>query len=213
MYTLCIMADDLSPKQKLLLLLIKDFRRKHGHSPTLGEMKKLYGTDYTNSITQLLEKLEEKNYITRTPGAERGITTSQQGDEIVNIRVVGSIACGKPLLAQENVEGYISVDKRIIHGNENDYFFLRAVGDSMNNAGIEEGDMVLIKNQMTAENGDKVVALIDDEATLKVFKRIKDYVALVPQSKNPANKPIILHSDFTIQGVVKAVYKKDELTA
>lgn len=212
------MDNTLSPKQKILFQIIKDFKRKHGHSPTLGELKKLFGAQSTNSIVQFLEKLEEKDYIQREEGQERGIRIPETSFETVDIPLVGTVACGQPLLAQENREGYIPVDKGLLAGNPKDYFFLRAAGDSMNNTNIdgntiEDGDYVLIKSQTNANVNDKVVALIDDEATIKVYKKEKDFVALVPQSTNPANKPIILHSDFSIQGLVKAVFKKEMLTA
>lgn len=212
------MPTDLSPKQKLLLQIIRDYRRKNGTSPTLGELKKMLGVPFVNSVVHLLSKLEDKGYIARTPGIDRGIVPIENSQQTVNIRVVGAVACGKPLLAQENVEGYIPVDKTLLYGDPNDYFFLRAVGDSMNNTdikgkSIDDGDYVLIKSQMSAIPNEKIVALIDDEATIKVLKIEKDFIALVPQSTNPANKPIILHSDFSVQGVVKDVYKKEMLQA
>jgi len=208
------MQQPLTTKQKLLLQIIKEYRRKNGVSPTFSELKNIMGVPFINSVVFLVKSLEEKGYIRREKGAERGIEpTSQDDTTTIEIPVVGAVACGLPLLATENIEGYIPVDKNLLHNDPKSYFFLRAVGDSMNNAGIDDGDMVLIKQQQSADNGERVVALIDDEATIKILKREADYVALVPRSKNPANKPIILHSDFTVQGIVKAVYKKEMLAA
>ena len=207
------MSENLSAKQKLLLQIIQDFRRKNGYSPSLSELKNLLGVNYVNSVVHLLEKLEEKGYIQKKAGAERGITPVSQSNTIANIPVVGNVACGNPLLAEENIEGYIPVDVTIVRNKPEDYFFLRAVGDSMNQAGINPGDLVLIESKPTAQPGDKVVALIDDEATIKIYQPSNDYVALVPKSDNPANKPIILNQDFTIQGIVKAVYQKEMLQA
>lgn len=214
------MDSNLTSNQKQVLQYIRDFRRKNGLSPKLREIQEgLKKFPSLNSIAFLLEGLEAKGYIKRIKGAERGIILMESTNEIVaNVPLVGSVACGVPLLAEENVEGYIPVETRLLHGNAKDYFFLRAIGDSMNKANIdgksiEEGDLILVKKGSTPNNGDKIVALIGDEATVKVFKKGADFVALVPQSSNPANKPIILHSDFTIQGVVKAVYKKEMLTA
>lgn len=214
LYSDCIMKPALTVKQKLLFQIIKEYQRKHGVSPTLGELQKMLGVPFMNSVVVLIKSLEEKGYITREKGAERGIEpVVHSGAGTINVPVVGAVACGKPLLAQENVEGYISVDKNLLHNNPKDYFFLRALGDSMDKAGIDDGDMVLIKSQRTARPDEKVVALIDDEATIKVYKPYSGYVALVPKSSNSANKPIILHENFAIQGIVKAVFKKDMLTA
>lgn len=207
------MPNNLSAKQKLILQIVKDYRRKHGYSPTLGELKKLLGVQYVTSVVHLLGKLEEKGYIQKAVGAERGITPVDQNQLTINIPVVGSAPCGKPLLAQENIEGYIPVDKNLLRDDPTKYFFLKAVGDSMDRAGIENGDMVLVHSQPTSQPGDKVIALIDNEATIKIFKPSREYIALVPKSSNPENKPIILHQDFTIQGIVRAVYKKDMLWA
>jgi repressor LexA len=212
------MQKELSPKQKLLLQIIRDYRRKHGTSPSLNDLKKALGVPFVNSVVHLLEKLEEKQYLTRTSGTERGIILIENFHQTINVPIVGAVACGQPLLAKQNIEGYIPVDKDLLLGNPSDYFFLRAVGDSMNNTNvngnsIEDGDFVLIKTQSTANMNEKIVALIDDEATIKVYKRQEDFIALVPQSTNPANKPIILHSDFIIQGIVKAVFKKEMLVA
>ncbi len=212
------MATALTSKQKILLQIIRDYQRKYGTSPSLGELKNILGVTFVNSVVHLLDKLEEKKYITRAPGMERGIIPVENPDQTFKIPVVGAVSCGKPLLAEENVEGYINIDRSLVGGNPNNYFFLRAVGDSMNKANIngkniDDGDYILIKQQTKANENDKVVALIDDEATIKVFKKGHDYVALVPQSTNPANKPIILHSDFSIRGIVRAVFKKEMLTA
>ncbi len=203
----------LSPKQKLLLNIIKEYRRKHGTSPTLGELQTMLGVGFLNSVVHLLSKLEEKGYIQRAKGVERGIATVGNTQMTVNIPVVGAVACGRPLLAQENVEGYIPVDRKLIADDPKKYFFLKAVGDSMDRAGINDGDMVLIHSQPKARPEERVVALIDDEAAIKVFRPGNGFVALVPKSSNPANKPIILRENFAIQGIVKAVYQKEMLTA
>jgi len=212
-------VSNLTSNQQLVLRHIRDFRKKYGIYPKLREIKDDLKFSSLNSIVFLLRGLEAKGYIKRIKGAERGIIlVESNNNDIVNVPLVGSVACGLPLLAEENVEGYISVETKLLKGNYGDYFFLRAVGDSMNDADvngktIENGDFILIKSQNTANQNEKIVALIDDEATIKILKKDKDFVALVPQSKNPENKPIILHSDFTIQGVVKAVYKKEMLAA
>ncbi len=118
-----------------------------------------------------------------------------------NIPVVGSIACGTPLLAVENIETEIPVSVDLLKGS-NQYFLLRALGNSMNEVGINNGDLVLVKQQSSAENGDFVVALIDDEATIKEFVKSRDAIVLKPRSTEQKHKPIILTRDFRIQGIV-----------
>lgn len=121
----------------------------------------------------------------------------------VNIPLIGSIACGTPILAIENIESEIPVSNDLIKGS-NKYFLLRASGNSMNEVGINDGDLVLVKQQSTAENGDFVVAVIDDEATIKEFRKNSDAIVLRPRSKEQKHQPIILTRDFRIQGIVVA---------
>lgn len=202
----------------MLLKIIKEFQRKNGYTPSLTELKSLTGVAYINSIVHLLNKLEEKNYISRQPNLERSIAPLEHFMNTLKIPIVGSVACGQPLLAIENREGYIPVDKSLVKGNPDDYFFLKAVGDSMNNTdvsgkSIDDGDLVLIKTCSAPNINDKVVALINDEATIKVYRRDGDIIILAPQSTNTNNKPIILNENFSFQGVVKAVFKKEAIAA
>ena len=122
----------------------------------------------------------------------------------VKIPVLGSVSCGLPIFAEENIETYIPISERIIKSSYS-YFILRASGDSMDDAGIIDGDLVLIRQQQTAYNGDKVVALIDNEATIKEFYHKGNMIILKPRSKNSKHQPIILTEDFRIQGVVESV--------
>jgi repressor LexA len=122
----------------------------------------------------------------------------------VKIPLLGSVSCGHPFLAEENIESTISVSSKLIKKNKN-YFILRASGDSMNMANINNGDLVLIRQEQTAENGDKVVALINDEATIKKFDKQGNIIVLRPMSDNVRHQPIILREDFKIQGIVENV--------
>lgn len=207
------MKTGLTSKQQSVLKYLQDYLTKNGNAPTMREIKDDLGFSFLNSVVYLLERLENKGYIKRIKGLEKGIVLIEpEENTTINVPLVGSVACGLPLLAEENIQGFILVDKRLLGGGSK-YFFLKASGDSMDKAGIKDGDMILVRQQNTAESGQKIVALIDDSATVKFYKPQKGYVALVPSSTNSANKPIILHSDFTIQGVVKAVYKKEMLSA
>lgn len=121
----------------------------------------------------------------------------------VRIPLVGAAPCGAPLLAEQNIEALIAVSEALARPG-NKYFLLRATGTSMNLAGINDGDIVLVRQTSMAENGDRVVALIDDEATIKIFQREKDVVILKPKSSVKKHQPIVLTEDFKIQGVVVA---------
>jgi len=121
----------------------------------------------------------------------------------IKLPLIGSIACGSPILAIENIEAEIPVSIDLIKGSSK-HFLLKAVGSSMNKAGINDGDIVLVKQQNTAENGDIVVALIDDEATIKELQKTREALVLKPHSTEPKHKPIILYRDFKIQGIVIA---------
>lgn len=121
----------------------------------------------------------------------------------VNVPLLGNIACGTPILAIENIETEFPVSVDLLKGS-NKYFLLRAKGNSMNEVGIIDGNLVLVKQQYTAENGDLVVALIDDEATIKEFHKNNDAIVLKPRSTEQKHQPIILTRDFRIQGIVVA---------
>lgn len=130
---------------------------------------------------------------------------SKAGDTI-EIPLVGSVSCGLPIFAQENIEAQIPVSTKLIRKSAN-YFILRAFGDSMNKKGINSGDLLLVKQQQVAENKDLVLALVDDDATVKEFINNGDTVVLKPHSTNPKHQPIILTTDFRIQGIIEKVIK------
>lgn len=124
--------------------------------------------------------------------------------QTVKIPLLGNVSCGTPIFAEENIEAHIPVSTELIKSS-NKYFILRATGDSMNEKGINDGDMVLIRQQQFANNHDLVVALIDDEATIKEFHKKQNIIVLKPRSTYKKHQPIILTSDFRIQGIVETV--------
>lgn len=202
------MNKSLTAKQKLVLATIQDLKAKLGKPPTLEEIRQSLDYSGTSSVQRHTDALKEKGYL----GNTRGLSLPAS-DEKVQIPLVGNVACGAPLLATENIEAYVSYDATKVRGKAEDYFFLRAVGDSMNNADvsgktIDNGDFVLVKKQSTADPGSRVVALIGDEATIKKMHSEDGYVRLEPESTNPDNKPILLFDDFSVQGVVVDVIKK-----
>ena len=146
------------------------------------------------SVTELLYDNKKKSKVISINSSE----------ETIDIPLLGNVACGFPILADENVEARVPVSIKLIKKGFR-YFLLRAKGDSMNNAGIDDGDLVLIRQQQQAENGDKVVALINDEATIKEYHHNGSLVVLKPKSKSKKYQPIILSADFLIQGIVESV--------
>lgn len=134
-------------------------------------------------------------------------TTNLEVDNLnrtIKVPLVGSVACGMPIFAKENIEAEISISASLLKKNE-EYFLLRANGDSMDKAGIMNGDLVLIKQQPSAESGDLIVALIDDEATIKEYCPQSDMIILKPKSNNKKHQPMILTRNFIIQGIVVKV--------
>lgn len=122
----------------------------------------------------------------------------------VKVPLLGSVTCGLPSLAEQNIDSFISISTNLIKPSNN-YFILRANGDSMNEVGINDGDLVLIRQQQVANENDLVVALIDNEATIKEFHRKQNMIILKPRSSNQKHQPIVLTSDFRIQGIVEKV--------
>jgi len=196
------MVNSLTSKQKLVLATISDLTQKNGNPPTLEELRKFLDYPQISSVQRHTDALKKKGYL--DPG--RGLGLRLRSDE-VKVPLVGNVACGTPLLAEENIEAYIPYPKDKLPGGTEQYFFLRAVGDSMDKAGIDDGDFVLIKQQPSADYGQRIVALIGDEATIKQYQVKDGHIVLQPETTNSQNKPIILFDDFTIQGVVKDVIK------
>lgn len=198
-------TNDLEPRELKALLFIRDSILYRHKAPSYRVLAEHIGFKSPRSSYLLVEQLIDKGFLERTAKGNLRLLQDIQGNEsggrTVDIPVVGSVACGLPLLAEENVEAMIPVSQQIARPGAQ-YFLLRAAGNSMNSAGIEDGDLVLVRQQPVAENGQRVVALIDDSATIKELQHHKDKVVLVPRSSDPSHQPIILERDFLIQGVV-----------
>jgi len=190
---------ELTNKQKEVLSTITELTQKMGVSPTLGEIRDYLGYKNTSSVQRHTDALKKKGYFVLDKYQARSFKVKKFLQKISNIPLVGSVACGQPMLAVQNIEAYIPHE---VKGDPSNYFFLRAVGDSMNLADIDDGDLVLVKKQPTANQGDKVVALIGDDATIKIFKQEKDKIVLEPKSTNPIHKPLYIFEDLQIQGKV-----------
>jgi repressor LexA len=196
----------LTQRQEEFFNILTDYIRREKIPPTNREILKMMGLKSPRSIAQYLDVLEEGGYIQRGKGARnikilKSPYDNNNSSKTIKVPVVGYVPCGAPFLAEENIEKQIVVSEKIAKPPYQ-YFILRAVGDSMNKAGINDGNLVLVRQQMTANNGDMVVALIDDEATIKRMRLRKDHIILEPESTNPEHCPIVLERDFRIQGIV-----------
>ncbi|MDQ7053504.1 MAG: transcriptional repressor LexA [candidate division KSB1 bacterium] len=161
----------LTEKQKQILKLIADKVKDVGFPPTMQELADELGVKSKNAIFKHLEALEKKGYIRRAAGGARGITILESlgfldSAGLHSVPLVGSVAAGSPILAEENIERYVPVPNYLTQ-NGGDYFALRVKGDSMIEAGILDGDLVIVRSTPYAENGDIVVALSGEEATVK----------------------------------------------
>lgn len=201
----------MTPKQAGLLSQIVGYLRREQRSPTVRELQCLLKAKSPRSVGQFLDGLEKAGYIKRGKGA-RNIRILQvpydaaEGStaKTVLLPILGAVPCGAPFLAEQNIEDYVSVSVKLARPPHN-YFLLRAKGDSMNAAGIKDGDLLLVRQQAVAETGQNVVALIDGEATVKKIKITDKCVTLNPVSHNPERRPIILEKDFQVQGIVLQV--------
>jgi len=190
----------LTPRQKQILDFIKGYLKKHDFSPSFEEIKKHFRLRSLSNIHQHINTLEDGGYLERQKNKKRGITIVKK-EALVEIPLLGTIAAGAPIEAVQEKET-IAVSKNRLP-NLSDIYALRVVGDSMIDENINDGDIVLVRHQETAENGQKVVALINkNEVTLKKFYKEKGYIRLQPANKNI--EPIILRNgrDIAIQGIV-----------
>ena len=198
----------LTESQAKVLKTISDFIAENGYSPTAKEISEILHITQT-SVFEQLERLEKKRYITRQKGAARTIGILAQpesenpvrkGDavKLVKVPIIGTIAAGVPIFADENMDGEILVDESNI--GKGRFFALRVRGDSMINAGINNGDLVIIKRQPLAENGDIIAALIDSDATLKRLSLSNGEVFLLPENEKYSPINVTCREDFRILG-------------
>ena len=202
------MLEELTFRQKEILNFISQALQDKGYPPTLREIGKKFKIASTNGVHTILENLEKKGYIKRQPLLSRGIELVQNiRANFTLIPVLGRIAAGLPILAVENIETHLAVDKTFLPSGE--IFSLKVVGESMKDAGILDGDYVLARRQETAEKGDIVVAVIGEEATVKTYVPLKNMIRLEPA--NPDFEPIIVDRKtpgFFIAGKVMGLMRK-----
>lgn len=202
------MQKKITAKQQQILDYIKDEILNKGYPPSVREICDAVGLKSTSSVHSHLETLERNGYIRRDPTKPRAIEICDDSfqmvrKEMVSLPVVGQVAAGLPILAEQNIDNYFPVPAEMVPGG-NPSFILKVKGDSMINAGIFNGDRIFVQSCSTASNGDTVVALIDDSATVKTFYKESDHIRLQPE--NDDMDPIIV-KDCQILGKVFGVFR------
>ena len=198
----------ISKKQQEILDYMKNEILNRGFPPSVREICEAVNMKSTSSVHSHLEALEKNGYIRRDATKARAIEIIDDNfnlvrREVVNVPLVGTVAAGQPILAVENIDAYFPIPAEYMPNEQS--FMLTVKGDSMINAGIFDGDQVLVKQQATAENGDMVVALIDDSATVKTFYKENGYYRLQPENDNM--EPIIITGNLQILGKVFGVFR------
>jgi repressor LexA len=212
------MSKILTERQESILNFIRQFVQETGYPPTLREIGKNFGISSTFGVKRHLEALVKKGFLNIESNASRGITllrneidfessVSASGDDLfIKLPVVGRVAAGSPILAVENIESSIVIDSSYLKNAEN-AFALRVHGDSMINAGIKEGDLVIVSPEENPRSGDIIVALLEDEATVKRLQVKGKEVTLIPENDNYDPITIKDKEAFKIIGKIKGVVR------
>ncbi len=209
------MIKKLTEKQQKILDFVNNQVDEKGYPPSVREICSAVGFKSTSTVHGYLEKLEKEGLIQKDPTKPRalkvvGKQTARRDDnyysrkELIEVPIVGKVTAGQPILAVENVEDTFPLPVDFVQNSE--AFMLKVQGDSMIEAGILDRDYILVKQQKTALNGEIVVALIGEEATVKTFYKEKDYIRLQPENKYL--DPIIVKDDCSILGKVIGVFRK-----
>jgi repressor LexA len=201
------LVKDLTKRQRQIFDYISSYLSKHGYPPTVREIGKAVGLHSSSTVHAHLSKLESLGVVKRDPSKPRALEVMvQRAKKAVRpsgLPLVGQVAAGEPILAEENIEEYLEIPDMI--GGEDGDYILRVRGESMKDAGILEGDFVVVRETERARDGEIVVALLDDEATVKRFFREKDQIRLQPENKSM--KPIRTR-DVRLLGRVVGVFRR-----
>ena len=200
-------SGKISPKQQEILDYIKSQILERGFPPAVRDICDAVHLKSTSSVHSHLETLEKNGYIRRDPTKPSAIEILDDSfnftrREMVNVPMIGRVAAGEPILAEQNIENYFPIPMEFMPNNQT--FMLKVKGESMINAGIFDGDLVLVEQCQTARNGEMIVALIEDGATVKTFYKEKDAIRLQPE--NDSMDPIIV-TDVKILGKVIGVFR------
>jgi repressor LexA len=195
----------LNERAKEIHAYIQRYRKDRGSAPTIREIGEHFRISSTNGVRYYLNLLEKAGYIRRNRKISRGIGPVGAAARPMGIPILGRVAAGQPILAEENVAG--TLDMTDMFGGTDELFALRVRGDSMIDAGIHEGDYVIVRKQETARAGEIVVALIEDEATVKRYQPRRGRIELV--AENPKYTPIVVEKDqeFRVLGTVRGVVR------
>ncbi len=205
------MSKDITDRQKELLQFIIKQIREHNLPPSISEMAEYLKVKSKNGVAKLLDALEDQGFV-KTSGKARGIEVLQTLGEslqkgLIAVPIMGNVQAGSPHLAEEQIEDWINLPQSMVKGRR-DVFLLRVRGDSMINAGIFEGDLVIVRPTKEVKNNDIVVALLHDEATVKRFIQIKNRSYL--KAENPDYKNIYPKEEWMVQGKVVGVIRNLE---
>jgi repressor LexA len=201
-------VEQLTKRQREILEYIRDHVRNRGYPPSVREIGAAVGLSSSSTVHGHLSRLEDKGYIRRDPTKPRAIEVLVGVEQVpsrqtVNVPLVGRVIAGQPILAVENIDDVYPLPRDYVRSDE--AFMLRVSGDSMIEAGINDGDQIIVRRQSQADNGDIVVALLDDEATVKYFYREEGRIRLQPANENM--EPIYAR-DVRILGKVVGLYRR-----
>ena len=208
----------LTERQEEIFIFIQQYQQESGYPPTLREIGKRFGISSTFGVKRHLDALTKKGYLNILSNASRGISINREDfesaktinfpeiDTLNKIPIIGRVAAGSPILAEENIEGSIVIDPGFLK-KDADSFALKVKGDSMIEAGIFEDDLVIISPKAFAVNGDIIVARVDDEVTVKIYENKNQQIRLIPQNK--MYEPIVINNknEFSIVGKVTGVVR------
>jgi len=205
------MHKKISNKEIEALKAIRGYLMKHGKMPSVRELMKELHYKSPRSASVVMQGLIDKGILKKKADGSTQLVQYEidalldtPQEQTVKVPLLGTVTCGIPMLSEENIEAELAVSTKVAK-QPGTYYLLRTQGDSMNRKDIHDGDLVLVKQQNSAENGDIIVALIDDEVTVKELRVNDNNVVLLPRSSNKAHMPIILSKDFMVQGVIVSV--------
>jgi repressor LexA len=214
------MKKELTDRQQDILRFIEEFRDNTGYPPTLREIGKKFGISSTFGVKRHLDALVKKGFLTQESNTSRGLSIVKDkseepevlikanaiADAVYQIPIIGRVAAGVPITAIENMEGSVMIDSTFMKKSA-DCFALKVKGDSMINAGILEGDLVIVKPQTEILNSEIVVAIIRGEATVKRFEKRKNMIRLIPENSNYSPIEITETDEFSVAGKVIGVVR------
>jgi repressor LexA len=209
------MKNELTDRQQEILNFIHEFRDENGYPPTLREIGRRFEISSTFGVKRHLEALVKKGFLNIESNASRGISIIKEDTSVLDqtgnnvyrqVPIVGRVAAGSPILAIENIEGSVIIDSSFMKKSE-DCFALKVKGDSMVNAGIFENDLVIVAPRNDASNGDIIVAMLEDEVTVKTFEKKNNHVRLLPQNDNYQPIEVDTSKEFKIVGKVTGVVR------